>query len=322
MGSEPLRKFAALRTRNPDELRERIGPLYAVTRIELPRGGGGFNAALNHHELNHVGLTYARYGAPLQATMSNTDFYAQGFGLRGRGEAVVEGRAFKVSGNQGGTGGPGSTANLRYDEGVEHLILKIKPAALIAKLAALLGSPVNPPLSLHGDYDTAALATQFRLLSFVIAELDRSDAPIPPLVLAELEQTLIVAYLCSNLSNYSARLNGSRPEVASWQVRRAAEYIEANWDQPITIEALAVVTQSSARSLFASFKKTHGCSPMTFVKQVRLQHARDLLMHAGSNISVTSVAFGCGFNNLGHFAKDYYASFGERPSDTLKCAKR
>ncbi len=29
--------------------------------------------------------------------MSNTDFYAQGFGIRGRGEVVVEGRRFDVS---------------------------------------------------------------------------------------------------------------------------------------------------------------------------------------------------------------------------------
>jgi transcriptional regulator GlxA family with amidase domain len=32
---------------------------------------------------------------------------------------------------------------------------------------------------------------------------------------------------------------------------------------------------------------------------------------------VTTVSSACGFGNLGHFAKDYFKIFGERPSDTL-----
>jgi transcriptional regulator GlxA family with amidase domain len=38
--------------------------------------------------------------------------------------------------------------------------------------------------------------------------------------------------------------------------------------------------------------------------------------------SVTSVAFVCGFGNLGHFARDYRETFGERPSETLSRAAR
>jgi hypothetical protein len=36
-GKEPLARFAAVRTRDPDELRERLAPLYAVRTLELPR---------------------------------------------------------------------------------------------------------------------------------------------------------------------------------------------------------------------------------------------------------------------------------------------
>ena len=116
-------------------------------------------------------------------------------------------------------------------------------------------------------------------------------------------------------------LSGEPPAPAPWQVRRAADFIEAHWHQPITIETLAVASDLSARSLFAAFKKTLGCSPMTFVKRVRLTQARDRLTQPARNASVTSVALDCGFNNLGHFAKDYAAAFGELPSDTLKRGK-
>jgi len=112
-----------------------------------------------------------------------------------------------------------------------------------------------------------------------------------------------------------------RCDAAPWQVRRAEEYIVAHWDQPITVEALATVTGTSARSIFHVFKRSRGYSPMAFVKTVRLQKARQMLTRQSSTVSVTDVAFACGFGNLGHFASDYVRHFGERPSDTLNRTK-
>jgi transcriptional regulator GlxA family with amidase domain len=113
----------------------------------------------------------------------------------------------------------------------------------------------------------------------------------------------------------------SRQRAATWQVRRAEEYIEAHWNQPITIASLAVATAASARSIFYHFKNSRGVSPMSFLKQVRLDHAKHLLERSGVDHSVTQIAVDCGFGNLGHFAGDYFKRFGERPSDTLKRSK-
>jgi transcriptional regulator GlxA family with amidase domain len=46
-----------------------------------------------------------------------------------------------------------------------------------------------------------------------------------------------------------------------------------------------------------------------------------MLMVPNQTTSVTSVAFDCGFTNLGHFAKDYGECFGELPSATLNHTK-
>ncbi len=320
--SDPLERFNVLRTRDPDELRERLAPLYAVSRLDLPRSKARFDATLNHHKLGSIGLSFARYGAPARITMTNTDFFTQGFGIRGYGEAVTDGKVFKIAGGKGGAAAPGATALLDYRAGFEHIFLKIPPEVINRKLAALLGNPVGRPLKLSGEYDQSALAAEYRLLTFVISELDRTTDPLPPLCTAEFDQALIVAYLYANLNNYSDLLNRRHPAAAPWQVHRALEYIEAHWDQPITIEALASATGSSARGLFASFRKSRGCSPMAFVRHVRMARARDMLLQADPETSVSSVAASCGFGNLGHFAKSYLTRFGEHPSDTLKRAKR
>jgi len=85
---------------------------------------------------------------------------------------------------------------------------------------------------------------------------------------------------------------------------------------------MANVSGVSARSLFRQFRKARGHSPADFVKRVRLDHARRMLEQADSESSVIQIALKCGFQNSGHFARDYRGTFGELPSATLQRAKR
>jgi transcriptional regulator GlxA family with amidase domain len=60
---------------------------------------------------------------------------------------------------------------------------------------------------------------------------------------------------------------------------------------------------------------------MAFVKQVRLSHARQMLVGARPGTTVAHVSYMCGFGNLGNFAKEYRNAFAELPSDTLRTAR-
>jgi AraC-like DNA-binding protein len=323
MRYEPLSRFPALRTRDVDELRQRLSGLFSVWSVDLGNGGQKtFEGRLNHRQLQDVGITYARYGSAFEVSASQTDCYLQGLPLRGHGSFIVDASKGDISHDHGIIAAPGADIRIKYSSDFEHLILRIGPQRLVKTLSGLIGRPVDPPLRLSTTPIPEMAAAQRRLVEFVVRELDRADAPLPKLVLAELEQALIVSYLNCNLHNYSHFLDGSARTVAPWQVRVAEEYIEQNWDQPVTVEALALVTGTSVRSLFYSFKKSRGVSPMTFVRQVRLQHAKEMLAGAAPETSVTSVACACGFSNMGHFAKYYYAAFGEHPSATLKTARR
>jgi AraC-like DNA-binding protein len=146
--------------------------------------------------------------------------------------------------------------------------------------------------------------------------------PMPPLMQSELQQLIITSFLMASANNYSELLHGESIRAAPWQVRRAEQFIEANWDQPITIDALVAETNISARSLFSSFRAARGYSPMQFVKRVRLRHARQKLLRPELGTSVSAVVFECGFGNPGHFARDYHQHFGEHPSETLRRGRR
>ena len=321
MRYEPLSRHPALRTRDLGELRTRLADLFSVWSMDLGRGDTKtFEGCLNHRQMQDVGVTYALYGAAIAASLSQADFYLQGFPLKGAGSFVLDGAEGLVSRKRGIVSGPGADMRINYSGDFKHLILRIKPEKLTRTLSGLIGGPVDPPLKMASSLEPIPekAAAQRRLLEFVVRELDRDDDPLPALVLAELEDALVVSYLTSNRHNYSHLLDSSAPAVAPSLVRRTEEYIEKNWNQPVTVDALALVANASVRSLFYSFKKSRGVSPMAFVRQVRLRHANEMLKSVGPETSVTSVAYACGFSNLGHFARYYSAAFGEHPSATLR----
>lgn len=200
----------------------------------------------------------------------------------------------------------------------ETITVKLNPEAMKRKLGGLLGVMPQDSIVFEPFFDLGRPENGLwsRLISFLIGEIEGQGVDLPRAALAEIEQTLLVTFLKANTNNYTHLLAMQVRGSAPWQVRLAEQYIEAHWDQPITVEALALVTNSSARSVFHSFKQSRGYSPMVFVKQVRMRHARKMLTNPLPGSSVTDVAIACGFGNLGHFASDYRTLFGERPSRT------
>lgn len=315
--------FPLLRTRDVDELATWMGRNFAVRSINLPAKPDRFHCVLNHCGLSAISLTYASYGVPLQARLDHNDYFLQGFPLTGAGTAQWNQHVVSVSPESGGiAGSPESEARFDYSGDFSNLILKISPAALVHRLSMLLDRPIDPPLRITGQPVPEKAAALGRLVRFLADELQEHRGRLPEPVIAELEEAVLVNFLFANEHNYSALLEGPPRAAAPWQVRRAVDYIEQHWDEPITIEQLTRITETSARSLFLLFKKTYDISPMVYLSQLRLRHARELLSEAAPGTSVTKVGFMCGFSNMGNFAMKYYGAFGEKPSDTLRNHRR
>ena len=100
-------------------------------------------------------------------------------------------------------------------------------------------------------------------------------------------------------------------------VRRIEEFIEAHWQEAITIERLAAEVGVSARAIFRAFERSRGYSPMAFAKAIRLKRAREILTSGDPRVSVTATAFQSNFASPSRFAKDYREAFGELPSETM-----
>jgi transcriptional regulator GlxA family with amidase domain len=104
-------------------------------------------------------------------------------------------------------------------------------------------------------------------------------------------------------------------------VKRAEQLTLADLDQPLHISALCRALAVSERTLRKAFLGTYGVPPCRHLRLLRLSHARRALLSADGNlVTVTEIATGFGFVELGRFSVEYRKIFGESPSQTLQRA--
>jgi len=320
--SVPRKNILMFDTSDPDELSAGLAPLFGRARIDRLERDVKFHCQMRYVALADIGgIVRGRYAAGMKANFPDFNAFVQGVALNGASAHRIGRTEVTVPKGGGVVVSPGNT-RMHFGTQFEHISVSIRPAVLIGKLAAIVGNlrlgplQIDPAVDCH-DFHSKRLE---RLMRFVATEVE-SSWPMPSIMQLELQQAIMVAFLLANNNNYSGLLYGEPLPAGPWQVRRAEQFVEANWNQPITIEALVAATGVSARSLFSSFKAARGCSPMDFVKRVRLGHAWQELSRPDSATSVSTVAFECGFGNLGHFAGAYRRYFGELPSETLKRGK-
>ena len=77
----------------------------------------------------------------------------------------------------------------------------------------------------------------------------------------------------------------------------------------------------TSRTLFRAFLAVRGTTPYRYLQQLRLNEVRRALALGSEAATVTEVATRFGFRELGRFAAQYRAAFGESPSETKRRAR-
>jgi AraC-like DNA-binding protein len=316
--ADPLQRFPVFHTSDCEEFRHALLTRFGASRAEVKQPES-IRARGNLVHLQNISLVFGQSSNGATVAYPEAERFRLLTALIGNGHATIGKNAVALDADQSCIVSPGQKMTLVTDGGHEWFNLRIDPGAFENKLAYLLGARPSGKLEFAPAANRNAPQFQqlWRLIRFFAEQVDATSGQQPPLVLRELEQTILVAFLSANLHTFSHLLEREPGDTVPSHVRRAEEFIEAHWDQAITIEKLVEATGIGARAIFRAFQQTRGYSPMAFAKMVRLKRARELLSAPDAETSVTSVAFVCGFGNLGHFARDYREAFGERPSATL-----
>jgi AraC-like DNA-binding protein len=319
----PLYRFPLLATDAPEAMLDNSIPARGAGGFELIGHPGEFTALGNFVRLKTMALAYLSYSARVRVHCSGVNAVRQQFCLQGSAVTSFGSQKLQVDPDRPCLIPANVGAVYDFETDFSQFVLYVDVAALHSTLSALIGIPLSQALTFATPTDPSSpeLRRLRQLIGFFVSELDREGSLLSDPALAELEQTLLVSFLHANRHNYSHLLEQDLRRTPPWQVRRAEEFIEANWNRPLTIQMISAATGISIRSLFKCFRRARGYSPMAYVKRVRLMKARQMLTAPAENTSVTAVAFACGFDNPGHFAGNYRLAFGELPSQTLTKVK-
>jgi AraC-like DNA-binding protein len=283
-----------------------------------------FFGQANRVQLEHIGFDYCAYDAEVEIDFPGVLPIRQLICLKSKGETIMRRKSAPLSDVATCVIQSGESLTGRYGAGYRQIVFRVDPTALRCKLEAFVGTTLPRPIEFHPAQTLLTpQAEMFKRSAFFFAsEIESFDNEACRLARDEFEQAMLAAFLAGNAHNYSYLLDAPPPGLTPRQVWLAESFIEANWDQPLTIDSLAAVVGVGARSIFKAFKDYRGYSPMAFLKDVRLQRAREMLVLAKPGDSVTAIAYRCGFQNHGHFARAYRGRFGESPSTTLAGTRR
>lgn len=313
-------------TRDPAEARHRSMEFLQCPHQMRLGDTSGFTATVSHRSIGSIGLFESRYAAPVTI---RCEPYIPYFTIN-----MVAGGRSQIDRERGGTTyvEPGRAAVVDYRAPTEHHVagpsrmLTVPKAKATAFLAGMLGGAPAEAIVFADEID---LDRDGRRLAGALGTFDRISAhherttPSPALA-AEIEHAVLSALFLDHRHNHLDRLLAPARTASGSVVDDVVDYIEAALEEPLGAADLAAHAGVSERTLFATFQRELGVSPMAYLRRRRLDRVREVLADPRwrddphGRPTVTQIAYRFGFAHMGRFAAAYREAYGESPSRTLR----
>lgn len=127
-------------------------------------------------------------------------------------------------------------------------------------------------------------------------------------------QSLSYFYLL--LDDIYTKMEKSSPPVYDSSINPAINYIENNYNAPLSISSLAELCHISKSALFDKFKRLYGVSPITYKHSVMVQRAIELL--ANTDMSIEEISAATGFSSSNYFRRIFQKFTEQTPKELRK----
>ncbi|MES9815386.1 MAG: AraC family transcriptional regulator [Candidatus Thiodiazotropha sp.] len=309
-----------MNTRDPSRACAHLSSLFRPHKLRLSRHNDDIRFTHNRIELDGLSINTLSYGKEITIDAPNNlaDSYLVKFTLQGHSEVNQSHNSCTTQAGTICVLNPSMPLKDRMSEDFQMMIVQIQEKLLYAHLAKELGVEVNRPL----DFQTVSVSMDTRAASFtrltglLCDDLSNQCSDFKHAhINKQLGQVLMSLLLMEIPHTYSNFLRQSTLTPAPYFVRLAEDYIHAHLCEQLLLDQLSAVAGVSGRSLQLAFKKHRGVSPMEYIRNCRLDRARELLQKRSAS-NITQIALDCGFNHLSKFSNYYKLRFGELPSDT------
>jgi len=103
----------------------------------------------------------------------------------------------------------------------------------------------------------------------------------------------ILAHAAHRYGRVFAKKTPIRGGLATWQIRRATEFLEANLQGNISLDSVAAECELSVSHFARAFRESFGQPPYRWLLERRIDVARTYLLH--SDLPLADIALRCGF---------------------------
>jgi AraC family ethanolamine operon transcriptional activator len=169
-----------------------------------------------------------------------------------------------------------------------------------------------------------AIHSAFRQILLGIIRVARNEPEIlqSEATLARLTRSLLrgtssaISAGWSNTPYESAQIKRDHQAI----LRRVDDYLRQRLGQPVYVPDLCRDMEISVRTLEYIFRECFDLTLIRYLKLRRLHAVRHALRHnhRAAGLTIRQTAREWGFHDLGRFAVEYKALYGESPSDTLR----
>ncbi|UNB49920.1 AraC family transcriptional regulator [Mycolicibacterium sp. YH-1] len=311
-------------TENVREAAALLGRALAPGRITVGPEVSGFAASMHGVRLRNVSMLYVdlHVRATLEIPVLGA-YYGVHMPMNGRAVCAHSGHRFEATTIRALVTNPGTPLTMELDDDSPQLLFRIEEPAMREYLTRLRGRRLSGPLVFNPEFDlTSEVAVRWHAaVQLLHTEVYHEGSLVQHgHGISGIEELLMNSLLHIQPSTYHDEFVRPAKQSVRPVVADAMRYIDAHLAESITMESIARNVHMSVRSIQQGFRDQLGVSPMTYVRERRLERVHHELADAmpGDGVTVTDVATRWGFSHLGSFAVEYRKRWGISPSETLR----
>lgn len=194
-----------------------------------------------------------------------------------------------------------------FNEPYLGIMLRLDARALVAAAAEMAlphpGKDSSYRAMSLGDLEPRLLAAVTRLVELL------GEPELIPRIAPLVEKEIIFRLLAGRHGPQLQRLVASGSP--GQQIAKSINWLKLNFTQPVIADELAASANMSPSTFRHHFRSVAGMSPMQYLKQLRLQEARQLMMNQGVDAGTAGTRVG--YESASQFSREYARLFGAPP---------
>jgi len=157
------------------------------------------------------------------------------------------------------------------------------------------------------------------LLQQMLREQERSDAYSRGMILALLNQILLLLLRQSETPTTNKLRASNAIHSENEIIRRAQQYVSSHIREKLTVPLVASNVDVSPSYLTALFHKNLQISPGEYIRRIKLQESKQMIRENAMNF--TEIAATLQYSTVHHFSRQFKEKFGITPSEYAKSVR-